>query len=145
MYRFLFQRESIPVIDAAMNFANQRHKAIMNNIANVETPYYKRQGVPEAEFHNAMIEALEERSSQHPSEFSMDDTQNITFRHAGLVPDSTRMPAAEYGPERHDENSVVIEKEMADLAKNTLYIETLQRLLRKKYGMMQAALRDRVI
>lgn len=145
MFNFLFQRESIPVLDAAMSFANQRQMAIMNNIANVETPYYKRQAVPEAEFQDALTEALEERSQQHPAEFYLDDTQNIRFRHGGLLPVANQRSAAEFGPERHDENSVVIEKEMADLAKNTIYIETLQRLLKKKYSMMQAALRDRVV
>ena len=115
----------------------------MNNIANVETPYYKRQALPEAEFQKALVSAIDERRNQHPDNFFLEDTTNIDFQH-GLVPRAAVKPGADFGPERHDENSVVIEKEMADLAENTLYTETLQRLVKKKYTMLKASLRDRV-
>lgn len=140
----MFQRESVPVLDAALSFANQKHSTIMNNIANVNTPYYKRQAVPEGEFRSALTEAINARDESHPSRFFMDDTRRITFDRAGMIPDAEVFHGQEFGPERHDENSVVIEKEMADLAENALRIETLQRLLKKKYTMLRASLRERV-
>lgn len=143
MMRMMFQQESVPVLDAALSFAHQREKVIMNNIANVETPYYKRQGLPEEEFQKALISAIEERRTQHPADFLIRDTKNISFEF-GQFPKASVRPGNEYGPERHDENSVVIEKEMADLAKNSLYTEALQRLLKKKYTMLSTSLRDRV-
>jgi flagellar basal-body rod protein FlgB len=144
MMRFIFQRESVPVLDAALSFAHQRHQTIMNNIANVETPYYKRQAVPEGQFHDSMKRALRERRRSHPNQFRMQDTKDIRFGPAGVRSHVQRRPGQEYGPMRHDENSVVIEKEMSDLAKNTIYTQTLQQLLRKKYTMLRASLRDRV-
>ncbi len=144
MINSLFQRESVPVLETALSFAHQRHKTIMNNIANLDTPYYKRQSVPEGQFRKALEEAIVERRNSHPAKFSMRSTQDISFKRGGYMPVVNVQPGAEAGPERHDENSIVIEKEMADLAKNTIYTETLQRLLKKKYSMMQSALRDRV-
>lgn len=144
MFRFLLQRESVPVLDAALSFAHQKHNVIMNNIANVNTPYYKRQDVAEGEFQEALSDALERRRMFHPSRFVARDTRHVEFTHGGMVPQAEVMPGAEFGPERHDENSVVIEQEMAELAKNSLRIESLQRLLKKKYTMLKASLRDRI-
>ena len=143
MMRMMFQQESVPVLDAALSFANQRQKVIMNNIANVETPYYKRQALPEAEFQRSLRDAIDERRDHHPADFFLEDSTNIDYQF-GLVPHVSVRPGAEFGPERHDENSVVIEKEMADLAENSLYIEAMQRLIKKKYTMLKASLRDRV-
>ncbi len=139
----LFERETLPLMDASLGFAHARQLNIMNNIANVETPYFKRRDVPEGEFQEALERAITERSVEHPASFSIHGHKDIDF-------DSSDYPhvrvnaAQEFGPERHDENSVVIEKEMADLAKNTLYIESLQRLYKKKLTMLQSSLRDRV-
>jgi flagellar basal-body rod protein FlgB len=145
MLQAMFERESVPVLEAALSFANQRHRVILQNIANVETPYYKRQDVPSGEFNQALSEAIAERAEAHPNTFELRDTWNIEFPETGLTPVRARADdAQEFGPERHDENSVVIEKEMADLAKNTLRMEVMQRLLKKKYTMLRSALRDQV-
>lgn len=144
MLNSLFQRESVPVLESALSFANQQHTVIMNNIANVDTPHYKRQSVPEGQFQEALQEALKERLEMSPNEFSMNDTKDIHFAKDGKMPVVEVVPGMEAGPERHDENSIVIEKEMGDLAKNTIYMETLQRLLKKKYSMLRSSLRDRI-
>ncbi|MFH0911816.1 MAG: flagellar basal body rod protein FlgB [Planctomycetota bacterium] len=144
MIRGLFEREAIPVLEASLAFAAARQKAIQNNIANVDTPYYKRETVPEAEFDQALAQAIEERARAHPNRFVMSDTRNIEFVQGGTVPLVRNVPGPDAGPERHDRNNVEIEKEMVDLAKNTLYIEALQRLLKKDYNMLLSALRDRI-
>jgi flagellar basal body rod protein FlgB len=100
--------------------------------------------LPEGEFSKALEEALEERRTVHPNEFVMKDSKSIEYPRGGYLPKANMDNGKEWGPERHDENSVVIEKEMGDLAKNTLFIQTMQRLLAKKYTMMRSALRDRV-
>ncbi len=140
----LFQRETVPLLESSLGFAHHKHLAIMNNIANVENPYYKRQDVPETEFMRVLGQAIEERSRNHINEFRIRDSFQIRFRD-GNYPVPVRKPGREWGPERHDRNSVVIEKEMADLAKNTLKIQTLHSLLRKKFDMMKSSLRDRIV
>lgn len=140
----LFQSETIPLLESGLGFAYQKQLTIMNNIANVETPGYKRQTVPEKEFMRLLEEAIDERSRVHPSRFSIRNASHISFidNHYPVV---RRINGKEWGPERHDENSVVPEKEMVDLAKNTMAIQLMQQLLRKKLGMMRSSLRDRVV
>ncbi len=139
----LIQRESVPVFEAAMGFAFQRHLNIMNNIANVETPYYKRKVLPEKKFHAALQDALNERYREHWNEFTPRDAMGVRF-YQNHLPYAMNHEGGEFGPERHDENNVVIEKEMADLAKNSLYMEALQQLFKNKTSGLKGALRDRV-
>ena len=139
----LIQRESAPVLEAAMGFAFQRHLNIVNNIANVETPYYKRKVLPEKKFQDVMEHALKERREHHWNEFSPRNVPGIRF-YQNHLPYAYRHEGVEFGPERHDENNVVIEKEMADLAKNAAYMEALQQLFKNKTSGLKAALRDRV-
>ncbi|MDR0361672.1 MAG: hypothetical protein LBJ46_03150 [Planctomycetota bacterium] len=139
----LIQRESAPLLEAAMSFSFQRHLNIINNIANVETPYYKRNVLPEEGFKRAMENALEERQRSHWNEFTPRAGMGVDF-YLNHLPRVNAREGREWGPERHDENNVVIEKEMADLAKNSAYMETLQQLFKSKTNGLKSALRDRI-
>lgn len=139
----LIQRESAPVLEAAMGFAFQRHLNIMNNIANVETPYYKRKVLPEEKFKKCMQNALDDRRKNHWNEFTPQNAPGVRFYMNHLVMAGID-EGREFGPQRHDENTVVIEKEMADLAKNSTYMETLQQLFKAKTNGLKDALKDRV-
>jgi len=139
----LIQRESAPLLESAMGFAFQRHLNIMNNIANVETPYYKRKVLPEETFKKTMKDALKERYDSHWNEFTPRNRAGLRF-YQNHLPLAYNHEGREWGAERHDENNVVIEKEMADLAKNAAYMEALQQLFKNKTSGLKAALRDRV-
>lgn len=126
-----------------MGFAHQKQLTIMNNLANVDTPGYKRQGVPEEQFVKQLEVAIEERRQKHPGEFSIKNSFDIVYE-GGIYPVPRVKPAADWGPERHDENSVTPEKEMVELSKNTLLLESMQKVYKKKYDMLRQSLRDRV-
>lgn len=137
----IFQSETLPVLEAGMGFAHQKHLVIMNNIANVETPYYKRQSLPEGSFQKSLRDAIHKRETETPGR--LDLKPGIDVRFHGTYPHMRMFNGKESGPERHDENSVVIEREMADLAKNQLKLSAMQRLYRKKLDLMRSSLRDR--
>lgn len=130
----LVQRESLPVLEAGMGFAYQKHTVIANNIANVETPYYRRQTTPEDEFTEILNQAIENRDLYHPREFHADEGLDLRFQ--GNYPRMRMFDGKEAGPERHDENSVVIEQEMADMAKNQLKMTAMQQLFKKHTTML---------
>lgn len=139
----LFQRETLPVLEAAMGFAHQRQLAIQHNIANVDTPDFKRRTMPEEGFQRALEKAIKERRESHWPSWDIRDNFDVGFH--GTYPARIRDPhGRDYGPERHDENNVTIEKEMVDLEKNTLFQEALQQLYKKKTDGFRSALRDRV-
>ncbi len=139
----LLRSETLPVLEASMGFAQQRHLVLMNNIANIETPFYKRQDVAEGQFLGELRRAIEERRQRHGGDLQMNSTRDIRFED-GAYPRAMRIAGREWGPERHDENSVTVEKEMAELAKNALHMEILQRLFKQKLTTYRSALRERV-
>lgn len=130
----LFQRECLPVLEAGMGFAFQKNLVISNNIANVETPDYYRQTLPEDEFTESLVEAIENRETYHPSRFSPDEKLDLTYQ--GNYPRMRMFNGKEYSVERHDENSVNLETEMMDMAKNQLKMTAMQRLYKKHTTML---------
>lgn len=130
----LFQKGTLPVLEAGMGFSYQKHTVIANNIANVETPYYKRQTLPEEEFTSTLAEAIKDRKENHPGEFHPEG--KLDLRYQGNYPRMRVFDGKESGPERHDENTVVIEQEMADMAKNQLKMNAMQQLYAKKASGM---------
>lgn len=133
----LFQREVTPVLEAGMGFAYQKQLVIANNIANADTPYYRRQTVPEDEFTEALVDAIERRREYHPSTFAPEGKLDVNWN--GTYPKMRMFDGIESGPERHDENSVIIEQEMADQAKNELKMSAMQQLFKKHMMMLKDA------
>ena len=138
----LLQRETLPVLEASLSFAHQRQLTIGHNIANVNTPYYKREVLPDNRFRGILEDAIRDRNANHWNEFSPGGGFDLRWDRNYVL--ANRIPGRDQGPERHDENNVVIEHEMADLAKNTLYIQTLQQLYKKQTSQLKMALRDRM-
>ena len=133
----LFQREVTPVLEAGMGFAHQKQLVIANNIANADTPYYRRQTVPEDEFTESLIDAIERRRAYHPKTFAPEGKLDLNWY--GTFPQMRMFDGIESGPERHDENSVIIEQEMADQAKNELKMSAMQQLFKKHMTMLKEA------
>lgn len=138
----LFERESLPVLEASMAMAAQRQVRIANNIANADTPHYRRQELPENAFQRSLVRAIDDRERFHWNDFRPQNGIGITWRENHAQADMT--DGREFGPRRHDENAVNLEKEMGDMAKNTLYMSALQRLFKNQTQQMMAALRDRI-
>lgn len=139
----LLQRECLPVLEAGMGFAHQKALVIANNIANVETPEYRRATVPEDQFYGALREAIGEREEYRTGNLDIQEQFDVRFE-GGVYPQMRMFDGKEYGPERHDENSVTIEHEMAEQAKTTLKMQAMQQLYKKQLTMLRGALRDRV-
>jgi len=139
----LWRSETLPVLEASMGFAHQRHLVLLNNIANLETPFYKRQDLAAGQFFGELRRAIEERRQRQGGDLQMRSSRDVRFED-GIYPRARRIAGREWGPERHDENSVTAEKEMAELAKNGIYMEILQRLFKQKLTTYRSALRDRV-
>lgn len=110
----------------ALDGSAARHRALAENIANVDTPGFQRRDVA---FHEQLRAAF-----RHAG-----DSETIL---AGLervrpeeILDRTRSARA-------DGNSVSIETEMGELAKNTLEYETDAQLLMGKLRMLQTAISE---
>lgn len=140
----IFQRGPAPIIEETLSFTETRHRLILSNIANADTPNYRRQDLDEGVFKRDLDRAIRDRREEHPARFELDrrshapvSTWGGTFR----GPRVTEMPFE--GPTRHDENNISMEREMAALAMNAGKFRAMTSLLRKEWGQIKAAISER--
>ena len=112
------QPQIIDMLTAGMRGASARQTVIANNIANAQTPGYRRRVI---EFENALAKAMESGDGiSRPLDASV------------IMPDVT--PADETG------NNVDIDTEIGDLLKNSSTYKTYVRVLSKVYRQMELAM-----
>jgi flagellar basal-body rod protein FlgB len=108
----MVRRSSLHLLEQALDVASFRQRLLSDNIANAETPGYKRKDIA---FSTHLKRALAGKVT-HPRHMA------INARPAGSVAFIFQESVA-----RNDGNNVDIEVEMAELAKNTLYYQGLAR------------------
>ncbi len=140
----LFQMGAVPVLEHAMAFTEARHRLVLSNIANADTPHYRRQDLDVKGFHRNLARAIGRRDRSHPGAFIMRDDGRtpVSSRQATLA--GRRVLSIDHeGPLRHDDNNVSLEREMALLAQNAGTYTTYSNLLRKAYRQLRAAITER--
>ena len=104
-----------------INAADQRHKVISQNIANVNTPNYRRL---ELNFEEALAAELTQRRASA----------------AEATPSVRETPGL---PARADGNNVDIDKEIGELGKNSLLQQVYLQLLGTELSQMHRAIETR--
>ena len=104
-----------------LDAASLRHRVISQNVANVNTPGYRRR---EVTFDADLAQAFETQHSSGP---------------AALRP---RIIEAD-GPEGVDGNTVDIDREMNDMAKNALLYQAAAQIVTSRIGSLRAAIAGR--
>jgi len=100
-----------------------RHKLLVNNIANVNTPGYKRRDV--ADFQKALREAESKASFKAKTE----NPRHIQFGRLSfdeLRPRTVKLEQTSY---RNDKSSVDVDLEMAEMSKNGLRFQAYSQKL----------------
>jgi flagellar basal-body rod protein FlgB len=111
----------IEILTQVMNAASLRHRVISQNIANVNTPGYHRL---EVKFEDEMAKAL-------------------THSAGGPIPVVKPQVVVADGPERVDGNTVDIDQETGDLAKNALLFEAAAQIVTSRISSYKAAIAGR--
>ncbi|MEW5945111.1 MAG: flagellar basal body rod protein FlgB [bacterium] len=133
--------KSIPYVAArkSLDTAALRQKVISHNLANVDTPHYKRS---EVNFEDAFKRALERKP--HRLVGFKTDHQHIPIN---PVPDPTKVEPSIWRQNdtfyRSDDNNVDIDVEMADLAKNELKFHSVVETLNRKMRRLTLSIRGR--
>ena len=109
----------IDFLEAGIRAEILRQKAIANNIANLETPGYRRVGV---KFEELFSKALDSSGSADLSEIE------------ALIYQPKQTPVKSNG------NDVNLEVEVGEMVKNTLRHKVYIRALSKKYRQMELAM-----
>jgi len=117
----MFRPESLDLCEKMLDFAARRHRVLANNVANVNTPGFRRSDV---EFADELARVLRNKGTAGVKELGM----------RAIQPDTT--------PIRSDGNNVSIDTEMASLAENTLRYQVYAQLLARRFRSIQQILKE---
>jgi flagellar basal-body rod protein FlgB len=117
----LMKPEAIALCEKMLDFAALRQKVIANNVANVNTPGFRRSDV---EFADELDRVLRDKGIAGLKGLRLKVTQ----------PNETAF--------RNDGNNVSMEKEMATLTVNTMMYKVYAQMLQRKFRQIDAILKD---
>ncbi len=122
-------------LEGAMSAANLRQQVITNNIANADTPYFKRSQVS---FENVLQSQMDDSSSSFHG-----ITTNPRHFQIGSAPGSVPQPTVtqDTGTVMNNNlNNVDIDVEMSDLAENQLRYNAYVEQINHQIKMMRTAI-----
>ncbi len=118
-----------------LNGSWMRNEAISNNMANVNTPGYKRQDVS---FENMLRDYLD----QNQTSLTRTNSKHLsTSGNMGndLEPDLTRMSQTSF---RKDKNNVDMDTEMAEMTKNSLYYNSVVTQVNNQFRRIKLVVKE---
>jgi len=121
---------TLEVVEKGLDAATLRHKVISDNIANVDTPGFRKTRVS---FERAMRRALSKEAPEARPQAFKTNSKHFDFYEPGYRPKPSEVkpyliPIMKT-KFRNDVNNVDIDEEMSRLAKNqVLYLSLIQRL-----------------
>lgn len=132
--------QTIDLLGNAIRGASLEHEQIANNIANVNTPGYRRSTTS---FHDALAATLATPADPDQLAMKTDDERQFDVNGA--------QPAMPFAPEAHvdetlqmrvDKSNVDVDQEMAKLSTNSGYEQTMAQLMQEQYGRMRMAITE---
>ena len=137
----LYNRTVIGDLQKSLDTYSLRQKVISNNIANVTTPGYRAMKVDfEAEYKATLYPPEAQNTNLHLTndKHITPPSDKKTFKDVHPSVDYKASPMNDSGL-----NNVDIDKEMADMAENSLRYEMSTKLLNRKLGLVRNAIRGR--
>lgn len=130
----IFNDSTTKIIEKSLNTASLRQEVLANNLANVNTPRFKRSAV---EFESILQKAISEKGGMplvrtHPKHFPTKSTLD-EIKPQVVLDNSTTM--------RADGNNVDVDQEMVYLAQNSIMYNTLIELKNGKSEMLRSVIR----
>ena len=139
MIEGIFSSEIYQVLEKSLNAASLQHQMISNNIANVDTPGFKRS---EVVFQNKLEQVLGLKETNYLP---------LMITHKNHIPIVPEITINDINPEivtktetslRTDENNVDIDFEMSKMAENTAYYSSLAQLTSLKFKELISAITE---
>lgn len=121
------------VLQKGLEASGTRQKVLANNVANIDTPYFKRSDVDfqavlgAALGKNGGALAMKLTSSRHVPGVGEGDG-------SGIVTDQTTTL-------RNDGNNVDVDREMTNVAENGLYYNSLTRTISSQIGLLRMVIK----
>jgi flagellar basal-body rod protein FlgB len=133
--------QTVGMLKNAMDGAGSSHSVIANNIANVNTPNFRRSDVT---FKDAL--AATEATAPDPDELVLTTTSERHFDvngSQGPEPFAISTKVDTGTQMRLDGSNVDVDQEMAKLSLNSAYAQTMGGLLQNQYSRLRRAIQER--
>jgi flagellar basal-body rod protein FlgB len=146
----IFDGTTIPLLEKIAVFGERRHDVLTSNVANIDTPNYKRHDLPIEAFQKALREAIADGRSRVDQEatvaFSLGTAQSPGLQPVSMFPKQVFQALEASSPSLtfQDNNNRSIEHEMMEMTKNTLMQSFAIELMNTQLGMLQTAIREQV-
>lgn len=132
MLNALLNSPKISVLEKALSASSLRNKVISNNIANVNTPDFKKSEVSfeeqlEGAMNNSKISVAKTHERHFPIKLHSIEPSINTITTTSL---------------RSDGNNVDIDVEMANLAKNSIYYDAVAQQISKYFAGIKSAINE---
>jgi len=138
----LVQYGALPVLEKMAAFTEARHRVLVENIANIDTPGYRAKHLDAKAFQRALREALERRGPDRAGPLRIRGTRQFGVDSHGRLwtrPSQEPLENVLF----HDGTAVRVEKQMAQLAENLLMHQAATELLRERFSELLNAIRGR--
>ncbi|WP_281797642.1 flagellar basal body rod protein FlgB [Tepidanaerobacter syntrophicus] len=126
--------DNIELMGKLLDVKAKRHELISNNLANVDTPGYKRSDI-------AFEEILKSKLDQKILPLSITND-----KHINLVSKAEEIEPQIYKQQdyaiRNDENNVDVDREMIELLKNNLSYDIISEQLQTSLKLLQTAINE---
>lgn len=132
---------TVDMLSNAISGADMEHSAIANNIANVNTPNYRRQSVSFKD----MLAAAEQGADGDSLTLDTNDDRQLTASGVQAGQASTFDPVVQTDDTdqmRTDGSNVDIDAEMANLSQNSGYSQTMSQLLSVQFARLREAITE---
>jgi len=136
--------DAIPALERLMQFAGQRHRLIVNNIANLSTPNFQPSDVSISDFQQQLGQAIDQRRAQYGASdggLALASTDQVEVSEQGMT-----LHPQPVGNNIlfHDGNDRNVERTMQSLVENFMTYRTAAQFLRNRFDLINTAIRERV-
>ena len=129
----IFNR-TVSILEKALDLRSKKHNVIASNIANMDTPDYKA--------FDLVIEKELQKVTGKKNNISLNQTNEAHIQSPKSKADGARVQIddAQGLSLRGDGNTVDIDKQMANMAENSLMYEAAAKLIHKKFQGLKSAI-----
>ena len=137
MLQGMFQSTTIPLLQQVLGFAQARHTVLAGNIANMDTPGYRKRDLSVEDFQNRLKKAIEGR--RNPPVFR--SPGEPTSQRGNTLAEVSKHPKSILF---HDDSNVDIEYQVTEMVKNQMQHNLALAIMTSQFRLLQTAVSERV-
>ncbi|NMA64094.1 MAG: flagellar basal body rod protein FlgB [Syntrophomonadaceae bacterium] len=137
MLNAVIGNRAMDILEKALDGASLRQQVITNNMAHVDTPGYKAM---EVSFEDQLQEAI--RDGRVGARLRTSHTRHLQIGNPVDREYAPRVSVLTGYKYRNDQNSVDIDREMARLAKNSIYYDAMARSMNNEFRLLRMAITE---